>query len=92
MDVVYVESNREILNWNGDLKGMSMENYSDFRDARMDVRVCYDILHDLIQHQEPIGKYEQDNLVEFINSCRSVIELYDEGVKWNIIDKDGRLK
>lgn len=66
--------------------------YSEFNDTRMDMNVCFDKLHDLIQNEEPIHKFEQDNLKSFINACRQVIELYDEGVKFGVIDEDGRLK
>ena len=69
-----------------------METYSDFKDAQMDVHVCFDKLHDLIQNEEPLTKFEQDTLKMFIDACREVVKLYEDGVVHGIIDENGRLK
>ena len=58
----------------------------------MDVHVCFDKLHDLIQTAEPLTKFEQDTLKMFIDACRAVVKLYEDGVVHGIIDENGRLK
>ena len=69
-----------------------MESYSDFHDTKMDVNVCFDKLYDLIHEKEPITLLDLIHLKPFIKACREVVELYEEGVKWNIIDENGHLK
>jgi hypothetical protein len=67
-------------------------SYCAIENTVEDLTICDEVLRDLIYFQKPIGEYEQDSLPAFINMCRELIELYDEGVRDGIIDKNGRLQ
>ena len=71
---------------------MPTMSYCAIENTLMDLGVCDEVLRNLIHNEEPIGEYEQDNLRAFINACREIVALYDEGVRDGIIDKNGRLQ
>lgn len=68
-----------------------LHSYSNFHDTAMELDLCHDLLHDLIQNLEPLEKHELMHLKVFINACRKVLSLYDEGVHHGVIYKDGQL-
>lgn len=65
--------------------------YSDFKDAQMDVNVCFDKLYDLIHENEAITLLDIIHLKSFITACRQVVALYDDGMINGVIDENGHL-
>jgi len=71
---------------------MPTMSYCAIENTLMDLGVCDEVLRNLIHNEEPIGEYEQDNLRAFINACREIVELYEQGLRDGVIDKNGRLQ
>ena len=70
---------------------MPTMSYCAIENTLEDLNVCSEVLYNLINEEEPINEYEQENLPAFIQTCKEIIRMYDRGVKSGVIFEDGRL-